>query len=339
MKVAIRADAGPIQGSGHVMRCRTLAEQLLAQGHKVTFYTNIDDLSWLEESLASMNLLVKHVERNNLAINELAAENFDLTVVDSYEISVDEINSLATLVPVLAIVDEPNPNLRVHAVLDQNLGAEYRHKGTDSGNTLKLLGSRFSLVREEFLNIRIDAPRFIDRIEDSRLLCFFGGSDPSGAGIKIASILSGRACPQLTILAPQKDHAEIRAILGTNTNNVELLSFTTKLPSLINASDTVVCAAGTSAWDLATIGMPTAYVSIASNQDFSLHAISVNNVGICLDFDDSDELNYQKIRKLVESSEVRRNLFKNMRDNFDGMGAKRVCHAIHNSIHTKPLET
>lgn len=337
MKVAIRADASLIQGSGHVMRCRTLAEQLLAQGHNVTFYTNIEDLSWLDESLASMNLLVKQVERNKLAINDFSSENFDLIIVDSYEISVDEINYLATIVPVLAIVDEPNPNLRVHAVLDQNLGAEHRHKSTYSKETLKLLGSRFSLVREEFLDIRLDEPWCIDRIEESRLLCFFGGSDPSGAGIKIASIFSGRESPDLTILAPQKDHAEIREILGTNTNNVELLSFTTKLPSLINASDTVVCAAGTSAWDLATIGMPTAYVSIASNQDLSLHAISVNNVGICLDFDESDELNYRKIRELVESSEVRRNLFKNMRDNFDGMGAERVCHAIHESIHTKPL--
>lgn len=146
MKVAIRADAGLIQGSDHVMRCRTLAEQLVAQGHNVVFYTNIDGLSWLDESLASMNLLVKPVERNKLEIDELVSKSFDLIVVDSYEIAVDEINELAMQVPVLAIVDQPNALLKVQIILDHNLGAELRHRGTYSEKTLKLLGSKFALV-------------------------------------------------------------------------------------------------------------------------------------------------------------------------------------------------
>ena len=330
MKVAIRADAGPIQGSGHVMRCRTLAEKLLSLGSTVTFYSSIQGIPWLNDSLAAMNIEVIPVKKNELAITELAGKNFDLVVVDSYEIPVDKINELATKVPVLAIVDEPNPYLRVHAVLDQNLGAEIQHKEPYANGTLTLLGSKFALVRNEFLKIRINAPKRVESIEDSRMLCFFGGSDPTRAAIKIASLFSGRARPHLTILAPEEDHKEIRQILGDM--DLDLLTFTTKLSSLIEKSDTVISAAGTSAWDLASIGVPSAFVSIASNQDVSLSAIKANKIGVSLDFQDSEEKNYQKICELIENQDMRTQLFQNMQKNFDGMGSERACNAVIESI-------
>ena len=330
MKVAIRADAGLIQGSGHVMRCKTLAEKLLSLGSTVTFYSNIQGIPWLDDSIAAMNIEVISVEKNELAITELVAKKFDLVVVDSYELPVDKINELAAEVPVLAIVDEPNPYLRVHAVLDQNLGAEIRHVEPYADGTLTLLGSKFALVRNEFLKIRINAPKRVKRIEDSRMLCFFGGSDPSRAAIEIASVFRSRARPHLTILAPEEDHKEIRQILGDT--NLDLLTFTTKLPSLIEKSDTVISAAGTSAWDLASIGVPSAFVSIASNQDLSLSAIHANKIGVTLNFQDSEEFNYEKICELIESQKIRAELFQNMQKNFDGMGSERACNAVIESI-------
>lgn len=330
MKVAIRADAGPIQGSGHVMRCRTLAEKLLSLGSTVTFYSNIQGIPWLHDSLEAMDIEVISVEKNTLAIAELAGKNFDFIVVDSYEIPVDKINELAEKVPVLAIVDEPNPRLRVHAVLDQNLGAEMQHIDPYSDGTLTLLGSKFALVRDEFLKIRINAPERIERIEDSRLLCFFGGSDPSSAAIKIASVFNGRERPHITILAPRKDHADLTSVLGVK--DLYLSDFTNNLSGLISECDTVICAAGTSAWDLLTIGIPTAFVSVAGNQKNNFNSIVSRNVGVGISLTDSQASNYEKISNLVLLNSLREQFFHNSREFFDGNGAKNVVETLNEEI-------
>jgi len=326
MRIAIRADAGITQGTGHVMRCLTLAKSLLAHGHSVKFIGNVEGVPWLQKLLKLSQIEVMPTQKNFLNIAEIVSFKFDLVVIDSYEFEIEDVNKLATKLPVFAIIDCPNDELLIQGYLDQNLGAETRHNTYSNNVELKLLGSNYALVREEFLNIRLSGPSKIKNITNSNMVCFFGGSDPTGASIQMAKILSLGPRPNLTFIAPKKMHVELGNILGDRPLN--LLSHTNELPTLIKSADTAISAAGTSAWDLATVGIPSTYAAIAANQFDSFNAITSNRVGIGLDFNTENETSYERIVETIMSPELREELFLNTRRLFTGDGAHLVSEEL-----------
>ncbi len=64
MRILLRSDAGVQTGTGHVMRCLTLAEELLGRGHEVVLLGSIGDVAWLREQVADSGVEVQDVERH-----------------------------------------------------------------------------------------------------------------------------------------------------------------------------------------------------------------------------------------------------------------------------------
>ena len=158
------------------------------------------------------------------------------------------------------------------------------------------------------------------------MLCFFGGSDPLGNIKKLASIFHNRPHPWITFIAPKSDHSEIQAML--DFEKVKVLEFTPNLASQIQISDTVISAAGTSSWDLSTIGVPTAFICIAKNQKENFDSLLSASLGTGISLSDSEDVNYEKIREIVTSYDLRNEYFSNARKIFDGNGALNVVTSL-----------
>jgi spore coat polysaccharide biosynthesis predicted glycosyltransferase SpsG len=328
MKVAIRADASKLQGSGHVMRCLSLARALSAKNVDVTFYKSIRELDWLVTSVLSSGINIEATIPNSLFCSSIIWEDFDLIVVDSYQIPAKEISKLNTIRPVLVIIDGDRRGIEADIYLDQNLGSEYSIEGTfeQGAQQLLLFGSKYSLVRPEVLENRRSDIRLSLTLESAKLLVFFGGSDPFRGATSLSRVLSNSNINNFTVIAPKSDHLEIAQYL--DKCNANIIEFTDSIPRLIAEADAVVSAAGTSAWDISTIGTPAGYFGVADNQTASLEAIERYGVGVSLGelgkIDENSAIVRQKIEQLILDDKKRVSLFSSSHQLFDGDGCHRV---------------
>jgi len=323
MRVIFRADASVAQGSGHVMRCLTLAEELTAGGHEVMFASAVSSIGWLTHNLESSRYAVVPVEADTLDANALLALNPDWVVVDSYRIPAPQISALAERVPILAIVDGETRGIEAALYLEQNLGSERQDWG--GLESRMLTGSRYALIRDAILSERLAEPARLRSIPV--VTAFMGGTDPAGVIVRVAAQLAtvGEQF-RLVVVAPEKYHAELGAIVPGS----EIVEPTTSLPALLGASDVVVSAAGTSAWDVCTLAIPALFVGVVDNQSMSLTGLIDGEFALGVDLTTGGDIDdiALGVRRLLNDGELRHRLSTRCASEFDGIGKHRVAAAL-----------
>jgi len=330
MRIAIRADASINQGTGHVMRCITLARSLQANGADITLMSSIEGIPWLTNYVQASGIKMDDARHGSLDSTWPKWPSFDLVIVDSYEIDAREISILNERVPVLALIDGDNRGISASMYLDQNLGAEMHAKDSTYDNRKILFGAKFALVRSEVIDAKLSVLRNQNEIDFGKMLVFLGGTDPGNGILKIAKLLRNVKFSKITLIAKSILHDQIQDILKGRV--CEIIEFTNDLPQLIRQADAIVSAGGTSAWDIATIGTPAAYVCVAENQRNPIQTIEKLKLGIYLGDLDDIESNEGKftdnINGLMSDSILRNTFFSNCRDTFDGLGSERVAEFI-----------
>lgn len=327
MIFAIRADAGVVQGTGHVMRCLSLAEKLLQKGHRVGLFTNSSEISWLESAIAASGVEVFRVQADVLYVNQLDGFPAEWLIVDSYQIPAEQISAVNQKLRVLAIVDGDARGITASAYLDTNLFSDKLSWPKEVEAKL-LAGSRFALVRDGVLVHKRLHPELVVG-EPPKVLVFLGGSDPYGFSPLLAKALARvEAKFEATFIAPTTSHETIRTALGATLAKVEIISPTPKLTHFYEGVDVVISAAGTSAWDVCSLGVPALLLSVVDNQEFSLnqiaeHGLTLTNNLVGADGDKASELAAQ-ITELLTNQKLRRELSANSLKHFDGLGRDRV---------------
>ncbi len=325
MRFLLRSDAGVIDGTGHVMRCITLAEELVGRGHSVELRGATDGLRWLEALITESGAVHTPVAAATLDVPGAVGEGWDAVVVDSYRIAPGAIAELDDRVPVLAIVDGDDRGLRASAYLDPNPGAELiRRPGHVAGSLLA--GSDYVLVRSAVRALR-RSDRWRTR-PAAHVLAFMGGNDPVGAMPRVAASLA--RLPQdvrLTLVTAPPWRDEVVSLLG-GRKGADVIDPTPRLPELMSDADLVVSATGTSAWDLCTMGVPSVFAAIVDNQRAGLRSIAAGGLGLSLDAaTDPDRLDGvgDLVAATLADEPLRRTQVERCLAAFDGRGAERVA--------------
>lgn len=322
----MRADASVEQGSGHVMRCLTLACGLRERGHEVSFLSSIDGVPWLSEHLVTQGFRVQEATADRVSIDQLESHNPDWVVVDSYRFSPSDVSSLREIAKTLVIVDGPADGVLADLFLNGNLGAERLRRDSSW-----LIGAPFALVRQEWIDIRNHDPGVADE-NGCHVLAVMGGTDPMGSVVEVARALVAVAdVGRITIVAP--DHCMEQVLeIAVGVQSMRVVRSTSDLPTLVATADVVVTASGSSAWDVCTAAKPTVLIAVVENQRDSLDAALT--YGVAKGIDAIGNLSAIGIRlgstisPLLLFESTRHELMSRCRSVFDGQGVTRVVQAM-----------
>nr|MCR5669469.1 hypothetical protein [Butyrivibrio sp.] len=180
--IGIRADANKIIASGHVMRCITIAKELIALGESVTFFVADNEGKSLVENFAEglehfdvvvLGSVYDQIEDELPVLEkELMARGVRALLVDSYFVTKRYFEAISRICPVAYMDDlgkEPYPVdvLINYSGYYETLGYESLYKGM-SGNkglpTKLFLGLKYAPLRRQFYEDELSGGKVVQDI-------------------------------------------------------------------------------------------------------------------------------------------------------------------------------
>lgn len=287
--LVIRADASDAIGTGHVMRCLTLADEALRRGTRALFVCrHLPD--HLAKLLADHGHELARIGGGKLgALDELPhsawlgtaqawdaretavvleAVAWDWLVVDHYALDARwEAELAAPGRHILVIDDLADRRHLCDVLLDQNFyrNARSRYEGKVPPYCRMLLGPAYAMLREEF---RVARKAVVPRSGAiGRVLVFFGGVDLQETTLAAARAVVSAGIPRVDIVvgASYPGRAAVEAICASSPG-CELHVQTPRIAELMLEADVCLGAVGSSTWERACLGLPVLAASLALNQ-------------------------------------------------------------------------
>lgn len=272
--LAVRAHAAPGAGAGHVMRCLALAlAHAAVDGGRATFVLD-DDAGPLAERVRSEGFEVAAAHgvagsaEDATAVAALATERgAKWVVIDGYPLRADYVDSLkASGLRVLAIDDHGTRGpCDADIVLDQNLGADESAYGPERAGQRLLLGTSFALLRPEFAAAR-EAALARETPGTVGVSLVLGGGAGSSLGEAVATFAATASAASRSVKVVSSDPPDLTELFELDVD-VEVLPEVRDMAALMARADLAVSAAGSTAWELACLGVPMILVAIAGNQE------------------------------------------------------------------------
>ncbi|WDO11340.1 hypothetical protein ME763_37070 (plasmid) [Streptomyces murinus] len=264
--LALRADATPAIGTGHVMRCIAIAQEAATRGMRPVLLGTCN-VPWLSELLTSAQITMTDQPED---AGHLRTRLLDLApvavVIDAYHLPTAHYRAAATAAPVMAAYDGDIRHAHADVLYDQNIGAE--HLASPPVHGLLLRGPRFAVLRDDIKALRPADP--VQRVlHQSRtpphVLLVLGGTDARAAAWNLTQALLARI-PALNLSVVSDDSANIRALPTGPDQRLDIITPTPDLPQTMAAADLVISAAGTTTIELCCLGLPAALIQVVDNQ-------------------------------------------------------------------------
>lgn len=296
INVVFRTDASLDIGSGHVMRCLTLADELTRAGATCTFICrdhignlgpvviergyNVHLLSRVDVGYPNSNgtahaLWLGADQRADAAetLAVLHGTHVHWLVVDHYGIDESWEKVLRPRVDRIFVIDDLAD--RIHdcdVLLDQNLGAKHlAYQGLVPAGCTCLFGPGHALLAPMFGSMRQQS--IVGRASRplTRLLVTMGGVDKDDVtswvlhGLKECSapsdlritVVMGRTAPWIE---------RVREVAKEMPWPTDVLVDVKDMASLMSEMDLAIGAAGSTSWERCCVGLPTVLMVLAANQ-------------------------------------------------------------------------
>lgn len=333
-QILFRADANTDIGTGHVMRCFALAQAAKRQGIQPTFVLAFD--TPLTERLKSNGVEVIRIDEKRASdgdagkVRELASNiGTEWVCIDGYDFASAYQKQIREAGLKLFVVDDHShlPDYDCDILFNQNICAD---EGMYEGKTdaKLLLGTRYALLRDEFLNFK-KPERQIPEVAE-KVLMTFGGSD-----IENATSLTLRALREVTdvrldlqvIIGSENPHREeIEKLVKDLPHQVELYENVADMPERMAWADLAIAASGSTSWELLYMGCPIITGILAENQAEIAEMLGkrglARNIGWYEDVSEQDLASC--ISEIVSSKELRQGMSELGQKEVDGEGAGRV---------------
>lgn len=356
MNIAIRVDASDHIGSGHVMRCLTLADELRHHGVGISFFCQeleghmAGEIERRGFDVALHSIPESKLDGNQVnsqsdspfetpwqsdaagVISNLKGRQLSWLIVDHYGLDKSWQTAMRPYCKKVMVIDDlANRAFDCDILLDQTHGRRPEAYGYLRPQRCRLLlGAQYALVRPEFSALRSAAT---DKRKDyaglKNILVFMGGSDKSNLTGSILSIL---ACieweeePVITVVVGvQSPHFKgITDQATTHPLTVKIMRDVPDMAALMLTADLAIGAAGTTSWERCALGLPALINVMAPNQESNAKALS--DVGAVYIWQTVDELQEQ-LQNMDTTGWAR--MSAAAEKVCDGRGCHRVVRAIY----------
>ncbi|WP_328186503.1 UDP-2,4-diacetamido-2,4,6-trideoxy-beta-L-altropyranose hydrolase [Marinobacter sp. OP 3.4] len=361
MKVAFRVDASVQIGTGHVIRCLTLAEDLRRQGYQCLFICrnhegNLADL--IAQKDFEIHLLPSPEQSTMPANNEpdlehscwlgvswqtdakqtlevLGYHNIDWLIVDHYALDAQWERLLAEAVGQIMVIDDlADRDHQCTVLLDQNvLGGDVkqRYEAKVNKGCELLLGPHYALLRPEYEMLARALPERDGKI--SRVLVFVGGSDPYHLTECYLDTLRSKPFEHLFVdVVIGKNHPSPETVeqLVTNRSKTRLYCGLPSLSALMVRADLMLGAGGATNWERMCLGLNCIVSSVARNQDEINRELGAQDLIQFLG--DAESLSmvevYEAVKFALEHPEYNRVQSNAMRTIVDGRGTQYASQTL-----------
>ena len=355
MKFVFRVDASLQIGTGHLMRCLTLAECLKNNGIDISFICRknsgnlrakiikkgfrlfeLESLSkarYDDKLFHSKWLTVTQQEDADQCKEILEKIKPDWLVVDHYALDHEWESDLKHLSTNLMVIDDlADRNHNCDLLLDQTFGriAEHYIDLVPKLCTV-LVGPEYSLLRPDFSEWRSYSIERRSQANFKNLLITMGGVDlenhTEDVLIKLnrcslpedinITIVLGSHCPNLESLKMRAERSKYTVSIKVDVDN---------MAEIMANSDIAIGAAGTTSWERCCMGLPTIQIVLAENQKFLAEKLSKINASMLVNENNSLESLINDASKWMQDVSISSAKIT------DGTGTLKVASQITDSI-------
>lgn len=357
-----RCDASYQIGSGHVMRCLTLADALARHGVLCSFVTrklpgNI--VGRIAEHAHRTHLLETphHTQRElsgptegyrhwlGVAMEEEIEQsvavterlNPDMVIVDHYALDYAWHRRVGGTRPLMAIDDLANRQHECELLLDQNFGRHsVDYAALVSPESERLIGPNYALLRPEFRAKRHSSlARRRSELDRIHILVSMGGADQDNSTARILNALSRSSL---------MERIDVTIVMGSAARHLRsvhkqadempypaaVLSNVSDMASLLVDVDMAIGAAGGSVWERCCLGVPSLLLNIAENQKPATVALDQAKAAVAIgDFHSGEWEDHLllALEKWSDGEQLRR-ASQRVAEIVDGKGTSRVAERV-----------
>lgn len=359
--IYIRTDGNKDIAAGHIMRCLTIAREIITLGHSVCFLvSDTDSLDILSSNESSIHLLenTESLTENisgakiyalmlpNAEYRNLESELPELKcllqtrpgtlLIDSYFITDTYLKELRTITKTAYIDDirafEYTTDLLInYDCFSEEMCAEYKQGIYKHVGTL-LLGVMYSPLRPHFFTHKIDITQ-----DAKNILVTTGSSDPYHFTLQFCNRLVDN--PNLSVyqyhivIGSLNTDFEALKVLTKDFPSIHLHTGLTDLMPLMLTCDLAITAGGTTLYELSALGIPSFSFSMADNQISNVTIMDeLNAIPYCgdirTDMDGVLTRTFSFIHDYALDFAKRKAVHTKMNSLINGDGAKRIADAL-----------
>ncbi len=311
MKAAFRVDASLQIGSGHVMRCLTLAEALREKGVQCHFISRehpghllqlIHERDFILTMLPqSIFIPVDHLENGNILAADpahaawlgcdwqtdaeqtravLADYQPDWLVVDHYALDQRWEKALKLNSRKLMVIDDlaDRPH-QCDLLLDQNVGRQIGdYTNLVPPECKVIVGPQYALLRPEFATLRsYSLKRRLQPVLKNILITMGGVDQPNATGLVLQTLKHCRLpedCRISIVMGLQAPWLkQVQALAKDMPWPIDVLVNINDMAQRMADSDLAIGAAGSTSWERCCLGLPSLMIVLADNQSSVAQAL------------------------------------------------------------------
>jgi len=363
MHIIFRADSSIQIGSGHIMRCITLAEKLRSRKADVSFicrdlHGNLSELirkkgfyvyllskpdskdnpeqsdsshsSWLEVGWKQDVQDTVGIVKNN---------NPDWIIVDHYALDYRWHEVIQPYVKNLMVIDDlADRNLKCDLLLDQTFGREKEdYQGLVGHNVHMLLGSQYALLRPEFTKLRSRAKEKKKK-KVMRIHVFLGGMDIYNDTLGVLKVLESVQWqdkqPSIDVIMSGKSPGlnTVKKYVREMHLPVNLLTDVGNMAELMILADLAIGAGGSTSWERCAMLLPSLTKITADNQ--KTVGKKLEETGAAIIWENQNDLK-EKIEKFITDENILETMSSTAGKICDGKGCGRVVDHMFEMLHVR----
>lgn len=362
MRIVFRADASIQIGTGHVMRCLTLADALRERGFETLFICReLDGFSakMVTDRGHDLRLLPAPEKTNPVLPNnpvhapwlgvpwEQDAEqtsdilqslgSVDWLVVDHYALDFRWEGRLRSKAQKIMVVDDlADRKHDCDLLVDQTLAAsKERYRSLVHEECDLLLGPRYAMLRPEFaLNRDAALEKRKQTTSIRKILVAMGGTDPFNVterSLQGIELLGNKELEVTVVLGSSAPHLKaITEKAQKSKLRVSVLTDVQNMAEIMVDHDLCIGSGGMTSWERCVLGLPSLTITLADNQEHINCALDSAGASKSLGWFNSITINYfrDELEEFISKNFFWHDMVNASSGVCDGLGYKRILDKI-----------